>query len=252
MFNQVYEKLQEADPYFPYNWLISPDKKWLLFCFNAAIPYLTDPEVHHSTKAVMLSLDGAQQIAFTKTDLDSAVAWMPDSYRWVEITRTGACIHSLHAPQQSLSEPIMFLKDRQGHTATLGDNSPSVSPKGHFISTFWDEHPLSSIPVPVWLADYDLLTNPITVQLSTVMLPSGAELDGLALSPDGKEVAWMLSSIFAIDASLWNRDQAPSGKRRYMNETEDICIRMGRSLFSARQECVHRIASTACWMQART
>lgn len=198
-----------ADP----RWLGSPDGKWVLFYGLYPQGPEAEPasnEAPATPEIVAVSIDGHRQLSFPQQGTNSVVAWLPDSRRWVEITSTEAVFHSLDDPTSATDVPLSLA----GDSGVASEFTPSgatllcVTPANHAIVT---SHWEGSSENPVTFCDLDLTANPVTGRVFSIPIPPSAEIDAIAVSPDGRRIAWEwdISANPAGDRAWW-RQHVPS------------------------------------------
>ncbi|HEX5324802.1 MAG TPA: hypothetical protein VFW40_13525 [Capsulimonadaceae bacterium] len=215
-------KPMDANPLADPRWQASPNGKWVLFYGfyrNGAALEQTSSDAPAPIPVFAVSIDGRQQIAFTPEEGDSVVAWMPDSQRWVEITATEAIFHSLDDPQSATHVPLSLpAGDGPSAFAPAGSALLRVTSNGHAILAAGLGDPRAG---KITLCDLDLAANPAKGRVFSIPIPPVSQINAIAVSPDGKRIAWEwdVSGGGSDDPAWWRERPSPV---RYSSDPDNL------------------------------
>lgn len=168
------------------SWNLSPDGKWVAATANAF-----DGSGWPGPTQEITSVDGQHQFSWaaleytnngTPPKAQARLVWLPDSRRWLKSESTGEVrMNSLDAPDRG-GIPLAL---PAGIYALIG-----VTPDYRLIAS----DTLGNVSKPITLYEIGLYPNPTPGRKFTVMMPDGAEIRDIALSPQGDRLAWSLFS----------------------------------------------------------
>lgn len=207
--NKVLGPMNSADSLAEPELLASPNGKWVLvyglYHFRSGTN-APDDNAPIRRQVTAYSIDGSRKIVFAEspdpTDpnwlAQSVLAWLPNSESWVEITNHEVFFFSLDNPTSPTGVPVV------SDSAMPADTGPgqlallTVTQSGHAILGVGSDWYLDN---DYQICDLDLNTNPIQYQPITIPTPPQSNIDAVAVSPDGRKVAWE-----------WNIDGDPSDR----------------------------------------
>jgi hypothetical protein len=178
-YQEVGGDLEGAGPTGPADWMLSPDRRWLL-------TYLGDPE---KRLWAAISLDGKKHIKCpARFHFQPLVCWKSDSSGWIELFRgdNGPNSASYTLAANPVEGPVTPLaRSRAGYNGrpeVLG----GVDGDGMAIAT-WVTDEQNRIPVRVFHMKQPTVP-PIRMRIT---LPPLANLMETELSPDARRLAWV-------------------------------------------------------------
>ncbi len=146
-------------------------------------------------------------MSFFKKNIDSTIIWLSDSHHWAEITPAEMFIHSKDDAATVTRVPFDF--KQPASKPTTGFDTTYVhclTPKNHLISV---KSYSSDGADQAVIEDADLNINPISVYSTTFKFPFGIDPELVALSPDGKRIAWKWFHRDNGSTLLWLRRFIP-------------------------------------------
>lgn len=162
---------------------VSPDGKWLLWAGGTSSRPLW----------IAATLDGAKTVERPRNvQPDSAVAWMADSRRWVELAWAYNDLHALVHSLDDLKTADIVIKSPGGALRPRGPDALAFAPGGEGLLAVAFA---SNSPSPI--RSFSFVTfgiqKPVAPARSfRVPLPENVQVQGWSLSPRGDQIAWAL------------------------------------------------------------